>query len=59
MGGVLCLVLGTVCVTTREVVGVAAVVGEVAKPIGRGTMELRRRRCLSNMSFFGRRGLGT
>ena len=58
MGRVPCLVLGMVCVTTREVVGVA-VVGEAAEPIGRGTMELRRRRCLSSMSFLGLSGLGT
>ena len=35
------------------------VVGEPVKPVGRGTMELRRRRCLSNISFLGLCGLDT
>lgn len=55
-GGVSCLILSATCETTREAVGAAADTAELS---GRVTMELKRRRCLSNMSFLGLCGLGT
>ena len=62
MGGASSLTWAMVCVTTSEEVAfvpAVVVVTGTAEPDRRVAMELRRRRCLSNMSFLGLCGLGT